>query len=44
VHIEGDLYDGEWKYDKANGFGTYNHINGAIYCVIHILQNLIIIL
>jgi hypothetical protein len=25
------VYDGQWKNDKANGFGTYVHINGAKY-------------
>jgi len=22
-HVNGDVYDGEWKYDMANGYGTY---------------------
>jgi hypothetical protein len=22
-HIDGDTYDGEWKYDMANGYGIY---------------------
>jgi hypothetical protein len=33
IHVEGDVYDGDWAYDKANGFGTYHHVNGAIYVV-----------
>lgn len=31
VHADGDVYDGEWKNDKANGKGTYVHVNGAKY-------------
>ena len=31
VHADGDAYDGEWKNDKANGKGTYVHVNGAKY-------------
>ena len=31
VHADGDIYDGEWKADKANGRGTYIHVNGACY-------------
>lgn len=23
VHVEGDVYEGEWANDKANGFGSY---------------------
>lgn len=30
-HVDGDIFDGEWKDDKANGFGTYTHVNGAKY-------------
>ena len=30
-HADGDVYDGEWKNDKANGKGTYIHVNGAKY-------------
>lgn len=30
-HKEGDRYDGFWMNDKANGFGKYEHNNGAIY-------------
>jgi len=31
THADGDVYDGEWKNDKANGKGTYIHVNGAKY-------------
>ena len=31
IHADGDIYDGEWKNDKANGKGTYVHVNGARY-------------
>ena len=31
VHVDGDVYEGEWANDKANGFGTYTHVNGARY-------------
>jgi hypothetical protein len=24
-HADGDIYDGEWIDDKANGYGTYLH-------------------
>jgi hypothetical protein len=25
------VYEGEWVSDKANGFGRYEHSNGATY-------------
>jgi hypothetical protein len=25
------MYEGEWKNDKANGYGIYKHTNGAEY-------------
>ena len=31
MHIDGDVYDGAWVNDKANGFGVYIHVNGARY-------------
>ena len=31
MHADGDVYDGEWKNDKANGKGTYVHVNGSKY-------------
>jgi len=31
VHIDGDVYEGNWVSDKANGFGIYIHVNGAKY-------------
>ena len=27
----GDVFEGDWKDDKANGYGVYNHGNGAKY-------------
>lgn len=32
MHIDGDIYEGNWENDKANGYGTYTHVNGAKYC------------
>ena len=29
--MDGDEFEGEWKDDKANGYGVYVHINGAKY-------------
>jgi hypothetical protein len=29
VHVDGDVYDGFWANDKANGYGVYKHVNGA---------------
>lgn len=31
MHADGDVFDGEWKNDKANGNGVYIHVNGARY-------------
>jgi len=31
IHVDGDLYEGQWKNDKANGYGVYRHVNGACY-------------
>ena len=31
IHADGDIYEGEWRNDKANGYGTYSHSNGAKY-------------
>lgn len=31
IHADGDMYEGEWKDDKANGKGLYKHNNGASY-------------
>jgi hypothetical protein len=31
VHADGDVYEGEWVNDKADGKGTYSHANGAYY-------------
>jgi len=29
IHVDGDIYDGFWANDKANGYGVYKHVNGA---------------
>ncbi len=31
MHADGDVYEGEWVNDKADGKGTYSHANGAYY-------------
>lgn len=31
IHADGDIYEGQWKDDKASGFGLYIHVNGAKY-------------
>ena len=31
MHADGDVYDGQWKNDKAHGMGHYMHANGATY-------------
>jgi hypothetical protein len=31
VHADGDIYEGQWVNDKAEGKGTYSHANGAYY-------------
>jgi hypothetical protein len=31
IHVDGDVYEGEWKEDKANGRGVYTHANGSKY-------------
>lgn len=31
THANGDIYQGEWKDDKANGVGTFVDTNGARY-------------
>ena len=31
VHIDGDVYQGEWMNDMANGKGVYIHSGGAQY-------------
>jgi hypothetical protein len=28
-HADGDIYEGDWVDDKANGWGIYKHTNGA---------------
>jgi hypothetical protein len=30
-YVNGDVYDGEWENDKANGNGVYLHKDGSIY-------------
>ena len=31
MYPDGDVYEGEWKDDKANGFGIYYYSNGNKY-------------
>lgn len=31
THANGDIYDGSWKEDKANGYGVFVDINNARY-------------
>ena len=31
IYLDGDVYEGEWKDDKADGIGIYNHTDGAHY-------------
>lgn len=31
MHCDGDIYDGQWANDMANGKGTYTHGGGARY-------------
>ena len=30
-HVGGDIYDGKWANNKANGYGTYMNTKGARY-------------
>jgi hypothetical protein len=29
--VDGDVYEGEWENDMANGIGSYTHFGGACY-------------
>jgi len=31
IHADGDIYVGEWRNDKANGYGEYMHLEGTTY-------------
>ena len=31
IHSDGDVYEGEWRDDKAEGKGTYLHMDGSTY-------------
>ena len=38
IHVDGDAYvsfdlhkDGEWVDDRAQGYGTYHHVDGTKY-------------
>jgi hypothetical protein len=31
VHPDGDVYEGEWQNDKANGHGVFTRKNGGRY-------------
>ena len=30
-YADGDVYEGAWSNDKADGFGVYTHHSGAVY-------------
>jgi hypothetical protein len=31
IHSDEDVFVGEWLNDKAHGYGTYYHMDGAKY-------------
>lgn len=31
THANGDIYEGEWKNDKANGYGVFIDCNNSRY-------------
>ena len=31
THSNGDIYEGGWSRDKANGYGIFIDVNGAKY-------------
>ncbi len=31
IHADGDIYEGGWLDDRADGTGTYTHSDGAKY-------------
>ena len=31
MHVDGDVYDGDWLNNKANGQGIYSNVKGARY-------------
>jgi len=31
IHAGGDVYEGAWTDDKANGMGVYTHFKGSRY-------------
>jgi len=31
IHFDAEVYEGDWKNNKANGKGTYTHVDGAKY-------------
>ncbi len=31
MHVDGDVYEGDWSNDMANGKGVYMHSGGARY-------------
>ena len=31
IHVDGDVYEGDWANGKANWYGIYTHNNGATY-------------
>ena len=31
IYAKGEVYEGEWKNNRANGFGYYQYSNGCKY-------------
>ena len=31
IHSDGECYEGEFQFDKAEGYGTYSHADGTNY-------------
>ena len=31
IHPTGDMYEGDWQGDKANGSGTFSNLEGYTY-------------
>ena len=31
IHMDGDVYVGDWKDGKAHGYGEYTDADGTIY-------------
>ena len=35
IHVDGDIYEGEWAFDMAHGFGAYAHSGVLIILSLH---------